>query len=178
MAEPFIGEIRSFGFNFAPVGWLQCNGQLLPISQFTPLFSIVGTTYGGNGTSNFALPNLQGQSPMHWGTGPGLNTEIGQAMGQSTVTLTLNQIPAHIHAVMAAVPGEKDERAPTPSSTAFLSSSQPPNRAYVSSPSNFNAQFSPKAIGISGGSQPHENMQPYLVNNFCIAFEGIFPTRS
>jgi microcystin-dependent protein len=177
MSEPFIGEIRSFGFNFAPIGWLQCNGQLLAIAQFDTLFAILGTTYGGNGTTNFALPNLQGQSPMHWGTSPGLNTQIGQVMGQSNVTLTLSQMPAHVHAVMVAVAGVKEERTPAPSSASFLSSSQPPNRAYVAAPTSFNAPFSPKAIGVTGGSQPHENMQPYLVLNFCIATEGIFPQR-
>jgi len=178
MSEAFIGEIRAFGFNFAPFGWAQCNGQLLPISQNTALFSILGTTFGGNGTTNFALPNLQGLSPMHWGTSPGLNTQLGESLGQSNVTLTVNQMPAHIHSVLPAAPGEKDERSPMPTSASFLSSSQPPNRAYVSSPSTFDAQFSPKAISATGGSQPHENMQPYLVLNFCIALEGIFPSRN
>src|SRR5665647_1082016 len=126
MSEAYIGEIRSFGFNFAPYGWFQCNGQLLPISQYSALFSILGTTYGGNGTTNFALPNLQGNSPMHWGTGAGLNTVLGEVQGTSTVTLTPTQMPGHSHSVFAAEVA-KDARAADrtagPSAASYLAQS-------------------------------------------------------
>lgn len=179
MAEPFVGEIRSFGFNFAPIGWLQCNGQLLPISNFNVLFAVIGTTYGGNGTSNFALPNLQGQVPMHWGNNAGLNTQIGEAMGKSAVTLLTTQIPQHSHAIMSATvqSGQVGERSPKPTATSFLSIAKG-GSVYKSPPVTPNTPFSSKAISVNGGSQPHENMQPYLVLNFCIATEGIFPSRN
>jgi microcystin-dependent protein len=181
MSQPFLGEIRCFGFNFAPRGWAQCNGQLQPISQNTALFSLLGTTYGGDGVTTFALPNLQGQIPMHWGNSPGgLNTVIGQVQGQSNVTLNSNQIPQHTHSVTAAtVPaGGTSQRTAVPSNTAYLSGSRPPNRAYQNPAQAITAPFSPKAITSTGGSQPHDNMQPYLVLNFCIALEGIFPARN
>jgi microcystin-dependent protein len=179
MAEPFIGEIRSFGFTFAPVGWAQCNGQLLPISQFDALFAVVGTTYGGDGQTSFAVPNLQGQVPMHWGSNAGLSTTIGQFMGQSMVALTINQLPQHVHvlATAAVQTGTMTERSAKPVATSFISNAkggftfQPP-------PVTTNAPFSAKAISPAGGSQPHENMQPYLVLNFCMATEGIFPQRT
>jgi len=179
MSEAFIGEIRGFGFNFAPLGWAQCNGQLLPISQNTALFSVIGTTYGGDGSTTFALPNLQGQVPMHWGSGAGLNTVIGQPMGQSSVTLLTTQMPQHIHTVSAApIPtGGAVERSAKPDSTSFLSTSKGAF-IYKKVPATPDTPFSPKAIGTAGGSQPHENMQPYLVINFCIAVDGIFPPHS
>lgn len=179
MSEPFIGEVRCFGFNFAPIGWAQCNGQLMSIAQNNALFAVIGTTYGGDGQSTFALPNLQGQVPMHWGNNGGLNTVVGQPMGQSTVTLTTNQIPQHVHTISAApIPtGGGAEKSPKPANTSFLSNSKGAF-AYKKSPGVPNATFSPKAIGPAGGSIPHDNMQPYLVLNFCMALEGIFPQRS
>ena len=181
MSEPFVGEIRCFGFNFAPVGWAQCNGQLLPISQNTALFAILGTTYGGNGQTTFALPNLQGQIPMHWGNGPGgFNTTIGEVQGQSSVTLTVSQTPQHMHGIAAGdvAAGATGENTAVPNNNSFLSNSVPPNRVYNTTPPSVTAAFSPKAISATGGSQPHENMQPYLVLNFCIALEGIFPSQN
>ena len=181
MAQPYIGEIRCFGFNFAPQSWAQCNGQLMAISQNDVLFAIIGTTYGGDGVTTFALPNLQGQIPMHWGNGPGgFNTTIGQAQGTTSVTLTTNQIPIHTHPWTAVtVPaGGVVERTAVPDSTCYLSTSQPPNGVYQKTPATVTAAFSPKAISPSGGSQPHENMQPFLVLNFCIALFGIFPSQN
>ncbi len=181
MASPYIGEIRCFGFNFAPQGWAFCNGQLLAIAANDVLFSILGTTYGGDGITTFAVPNLQGQIPMHWGNGPGgFNTTIGQTQGQTSVTLTTNQIPAHTHSVIAMeVPsGGGPERTAVASGNTFLGPSQPPNGVYQLAPSSVTAAFSSKAIAMQGGSQPHDNMQPYLVLNFCIALDGIFPARN
>jgi microcystin-dependent protein len=181
MSEPFLGEIRCFGFNFAPRGWAQCNGQIQSISQSTALFSILGTTYGGDGVTTFALPNLQGQIPMHWGNSPGgFNTQIGEVQGQPSVTLNATQIPQHTHAVSAVtVPaGGVSQRTAVATNTAFLSGSRPPNRAYQNPAQAITSPFSPKAILPTGGSQPHENTQPYLALNFCIALEGIFPARN
>jgi microcystin-dependent protein len=180
MSEPFIGEIRSFGFNFAPLGWAQCNGQLLSIAQNDALFAVIGTTYGGDGQTTFALPNLQGQVPMHWGTGPGLNTTIGEVQGQSSVTLAVNQIPQHSHTLFSAVimSGQAAERSAKPSGTSFLSQNTPGEASWQKPPATTDTSFSPRAISITGGSQPHENMQPYLVLNFCMATEGIFPQRT
>jgi microcystin-dependent protein len=180
MAQPYIGEIRCFGFTFAPYGWMFCNGQLLDISLYNPLYSILGTIYGGNGTTNFALPNLQGQVPMHWGNGAGgFTTVIGEVQGVSSVTLTTSQIPQHNHTIVTGeVPsGGTVERTPTPSSTAYISNSAP-DGLFSDSAAALTATFSPKAIGFQGSSQPHENMQPYLVMNFCIAVDGIFPSRN
>jgi microcystin-dependent protein len=181
MASPYLGEIRCFGFNFAPFGWAFCNGQLLSIAENSALFTILGTTYGGDGTTTFGLPNLQGQIPMHWGNGPsGFNTVIGEVQGQPTVTLTTQQIPTHTHTIIAMeVPsGGAPERTAVAANNTYLGPSQPPNGVYQTAPTTFTAQFSPKAISIQGGSQPHDNMQPYLVLNFCIAVDGIFPARN
>lgn len=177
MAQPFLGEICCFGFNFAPRGWAFCNGQILGIQQYTALFSLLGTTYGGNGTTTFALPNLQGRIPMHWGTSPGFNTVIGQVQGQTTVTLLTSEIPQHNHGVISAAPGSLAERSPQPSTSSFLSSTKGES-AYMNPPVTPNATFSPKAISNTGGSQAHENMQPYLTLNFCIAMDGVYPARN
>ena len=178
MAEPFLSEIRLMSFVFAPQGWALCNGQIIPIQQNPALFSILGTTYGGNGTTNFALPNLQGQIPMHWGQGPGgLNTVIGEVQGQTNVTLTINQMPAHTHPIVSADPGNVANRLPGPSTSAFLSAVKGAN-AYQKPPVTPNAPFSPSAITPTGGSLPHDNMQPYLALSFAIALFGIFPSRN
>jgi len=178
MSQPFVGEIRCFGFNFAPQGWAQCNGQLMSIADNTPLYSLLGTTYGGDGVNTFALPNLQGRTPMHWGNGPGLTTVIGQVEGAETVTLTINQLPAHAHSIVSELiaPGGVNEHAATATSTAYMGPSAP-DQAYNTSPT-INAPFSSLAIGSTGGSQPHDNMQPYLVNNFCISLFGVFPSQN
>jgi microcystin-dependent protein len=180
MSAPYVGEIRCFGFNFAPVGWAFCNGQTMVIAENTTLFTLIGTTYGGDGVQTFQLPNLQGQVPMHWGTGGGVTTVIGQTLGVPQVTLSSAQMPSHQHTVTAAsIPsGGVVDRVATPASTSFLSESQPPNGVYLKAPTNFNAPFSQKAISLNGGSQPHDNTQPYLALNFCISLFGIFPTQN
>src|SRR5215472_7235224 len=180
MAQPYIGEIRCFGFNFAPFGWAFCNGQLLQIAQNDALFAILGTIYGGDGQTTFALPNLQGQIPMHWGNGPGgFNTSIGEVQGTTSVTLTTNQIPAHAHNIVSAqVPsGGANEHLASPNGNAYIGPSNP-DLCYTNQTTSLTADFSPKAIALNGGSQPHDNMQPYLVLNFCIALQGIFPARN
>lgn len=179
MTEPYLGEIRCFGFNFAPRGYAFCNGQLMSIAQNSALFAILGTTYGGDGVTNFGLPNLQGQIPMHWGNSPtGFNTTIGEVQGTTSVTLTVEQMPQHNHMVTAVTVGSAAERSAVPGPTAFLSGSRNPNLAYQDPAAAVTSAFSPKAIGVAGGSQPHDNMQPYLTLNFCIALEGIFPPHS
>jgi microcystin-dependent protein len=181
MASPYIGEVRCFGFNFAPQGWALCNGQLLPIANFNALFAVIGTIYGGDGQTTFALPNLQGRVPMHWGNGPGgFTTSIGQVQGTEQYTLATSEMTAHNHTITAMqVPaGGIVERTNTPSATTYLSDSQNPNFAWNSAPPALDAPFSGKAITIQGSSQPHENRQPLLVINFCIALDGIFPSRN
>jgi microcystin-dependent protein len=166
MAEPFLGEIRIFGFNFAPTGWAFCSGQLLPIQQNAALFSILGTTYGGDGTTSFALPDFQGRVPMHMGSG----FVIGQRGGEEQHTLNISEYPQHVHPVA----GQSGQRtSPTPAATAVLASGD----IYGLGPPD-NTTLSPLALGNSGGSQPHENRQPYLALNFCIAMQGIFPSQN
>jgi len=172
VSEPFLGEIRMFGFNFAPTGWAMCNGQLLPISQNTALFSLLGTQFGGNGTSTFALPNLQSRVPIHQGQGSGLSSYvIGQSGGFENVTLLATQLPAHSHSVNAssatAAAGRPAGAVPAhPSADIYASA---PDGATV-----MNAGM----IANTGGNQPHGNIQPYLTLNFCIALQGIFPSRN
>lgn len=178
MSQPYIGEIRCFGFTFAPRDWAFCNGQIMAIAQNTALFSILGTTYGGNGTTTYALPNLQGQIPMHWGQGTsGLNTTIGEVQGQPNVTLTVDQMPAHNHAISSADPGNPANRLAGPSPTAYLSNTKG-SQGYQNPPVTPNANFSPNAITLAGNSLPHDNMQPFLTLNFCISLSGIFPSRN
>lgn len=174
MSEGYIGEIRAFGFNFAPYSWMFCNGQLLSISSYTALFSIIGTTYGGNGTTNFALPNLQGQIPMHWGNGP-TTTVIGQVQGVPNVSLTTQQIPQHTHTATVAK-GTAAERSASPGPTSYLAELVP-SPVWLAAPT-LGPQFAPNAISMAGSSIPHNNMQPFQVLNFCICFNGVFPTRS
>lgn len=174
MADPFVAEIRVFPFNFAPKGWAWCDGQLLPLSQNTALFSLLGTTYGGNGKSNFALPDLQGRAAMHPGQGPGLSLhDLGEIGGSETVTLLESEMPAHNHNVMANA-NPSNLAAPGP---ARVWARAAPGVAYDPGASNV-VQFAPEAIGVAGGSQPHNNMQPYLTCYFCIALQGVFPPRS
>lgn len=177
MSQPYVGEIRCFGFNFAPRDWALCNGQIMAIQQNPALFSILGTTYGGNGTTTYALPNLQGQIPMHWGRGTsGFVTVIGEAQGSSSVTLTSQEMPAHTHPIAAADPGNAANRFPGPSATSYLSGVKG-GFGYQMPPVTPNATFSPNAITPAGGSLSHDNMQPYLAMSFCIALFGIFPQR-
>jgi len=171
--DPFLAEIRIFPFNFAPKGWALCNGQILPISQNTALFSLLGTTYGGDGKSTFALPDLQGRAAMHPGQGPGLSLhDLGETGGSETVTLLQTEIPAHSHACRASSdPGEL--QGPSPTRTIARSAN---GFAYVAGPAN--VAMAPQVLPPAGGDQPHNNMQPYLTFNFCIAMQGIFPPRS
>jgi microcystin-dependent protein len=172
--DPFVAEIRIYPFNFAPKGWAFCDGQILPLSQNTALFSLLGTTYGGDGKSNFALPNMQGNAPMHPGQGPGLSLhDLGETGGSDTVTLLESEIPSHSHALMAdATPANL--AAPS-TSTAFARSA--PGTAYKNTTTSL-TQFSGDAIAPAGGDQPHNNLMPYLTLNFCIALQGVFPPRS
>jgi microcystin-dependent protein len=174
MADPFIAEIRIFPFNFAPTGWAFCDGQILPLSQNTALFSLLGTTYGGDGKSTFALPDLQGSAPMHPGQGPGLSLhDLGETGGSETVTLLESEIPAHTHAMRAhdLDLGELN----TPSAARSLAQSANAT-AYTAAASL--VAMSAQALTPAGGSQPHNNMMPYLTLNFCIALQGVFPPRS
>lgn len=175
MADPYVGEIRIVGFNFAPQGWALCNGQILPISQYTALFSLLGTTYGGDGRSNFALPNMQGNAPMHWGEGPGLSPyDLGETGGEPSVTLTTNQIPAHSHTLNG---GNLPATAQTPSGGLLAVPVVNPRFADLYSSAPGNAQADPAAISPAGSSHSHNNMQPYLTMNFIIALQGVFPPR-
>jgi microcystin-dependent protein len=174
MADPFVAEIRIFPFNFAPKGWAFCDGQLLPLSQNTALFSLLGTTYGGNGKSNFALPDLQGRAPMHPGQGPGLSLhDLGETGGAETVTLLESEIPLHPHAMMAQnVPAN----VAAPSSAVTLARSSG-GFAYQST-NPIPVAASDQMVGPAGGDAPHNNMQPYLTLYFCIALQGVFPPRT
>lgn len=173
MSDPFIAEIRIFAGNFAPTGWALCNGQLMPISQNTALFSLVGTSYGGDGKTTFALPNLQGSAPMHQGQGPGLSDRvIGESGGQQAVTLLNSEMPAHNHALMASS-APASSRAPA---NAALARSRNGN-AYQTIVNQNVTGLAAQAVGIAGGSLPHNNMQPFLVLTFIIALQGIFPPR-
>jgi microcystin-dependent protein len=174
MADPFVAEIRMFPFNFAPKGWAFCDGQLLPISQNTALFSLLGTTYGGDGKSNFALPDLQGNAPMHPGQGPGLSLhDLGEQGGSETVTLLQSEIPAHTHAhQVSAQPGED----PSPANEALARSVGA--SLYQTNTAQNVVQLAPQAATPAGSDLPHNNLMPYLTLNFCIALQGVFPPRT
>lgn len=174
MSDPFIGQITLFAGNFAPRGWAFCDGQLLPISQNTALFSILGTTYGGDGRTTFALPDLRGRVPLHPGQGPGLsNRQLGEAGGTENVTLLVNQMPNHTHAAQADA-GTATQQNPT--NHVLASEAAGVTATYSSNPPN--TTMNPQAIGATGGSQPHNNMPPFLGVNFIIALQGIFPSRN
>jgi microcystin-dependent protein len=171
MAQPYVGEIRMFAGNFAPAGWEFCNGQLLSISENETLFNLIGTTYGGDGQNTFALPNLQSRTPIHMGTGPGLSSHVlAESAGVESVTLTTQQIPAHTHPFM--VSSIADGASPTNSYLAQTSQSI----MYFADPPSLNMKAN--AIGSAGGSQPHDNMQPYLCISFIISLFGIFPSQT
>ena len=165
MSEPFLSEIKIVSFNFPPKGWAFCNGQFLPINQNQALFALVGTTYGGNGQTTFALPNLQGQVPIHFSDGHNL----GEKGGSSSVTITQQTMPTHNHMLMVS-PTNAD--GPVPSGNFFGGA----NNAYT--PAANMTTLAPSTVSSVGGSQPHNNMMPYLVLNFIIALQGIFPSRN
>lgn len=169
MSEPFIGEIRNFGFNFAPRGWTLCQGQQLPISQYSALFSLLGTMYGGNGVTTFGVPDLRGRTAISFGQGPGLsNRSQGEAAGTEQVTLTSQQVAPHTHGVTA-------------SSTAAGKSPADSVPAFTASASSYGTgtdlTMSAAMVKPNPGGQPHDNMPPYLVTNWCIALDGIYPSR-
>jgi microcystin-dependent protein len=164
MSQPFLAQIMMVSFNFAPKGWALCNGQLLPINQNQALFSLLGTTYGGDGRVNFALPNLQGKIP----NGVGGGYVLGQTSGSSTVTLTINQMPAHNHLWNAA----------SGAASGGVSQTNILGGANMYTPSPLDATMLPSAVSNVGGSQPHQNMMPYLVLNYCIALQGVFPSQN
>jgi microcystin-dependent protein len=172
--DPFVAEIRIFPFNFAPKGWAFCDGQILPLSQNTALFSLLGTTYGGNGVSNFALPDLQGRVPMHPGQGPGLSLhDLGEESGSDTVTLIESEMPTHNHLLQAANSDGIDQ-----SPTAEMYAGGVGGIATYANAGGATTTLSPQAIVPQGASFPHNNLQPYLTLNFCIALQGVYPPRT
>jgi microcystin-dependent protein len=171
--DPFVAEIRIFPFNFAPKGWAFCDGQILPLSQNTALFSLLGTTYGGDGKSNFALPNMQGNAPMHPGQGPGLSLhDLGETGGSDTVSLLESEIPSHSHAITVS---QADGGARTPAT--LLCAAGIGGISLYAAPNNL-TNLADQTIAPAGGDQPHNNMQPYLTLNFCIALQGVYPPRT
>ena len=174
MADPFVAEIRIFPFNFAPRGWAWCDGQLMPLSQNTALFSLLGTTYGGNGKSNFALPDLQGRSPMHPGQGPGLSLyDLGESGGSETVTLLESENPRHTHALVG---GNAQATVNTPDGNSSISRTEGA-MVFQSNTNTSKTTMASQDIAPSGGDGPHNNMQPYLTMYFCIALQGVYPSR-
>ncbi len=170
MSEPFLAEIKMVGFNFAPRGWALCDGQILPINQNQSLYSLLGTTYGGDGRTSFALPDLRSRTPMHEGSSNGVNHRLGSKGGEETHTLAIQETPNHRHAVQAtsADADTQDPANALPASAALDAYKASGDQVHM------NAQ----AVANAGGGQAHENMQPYLAVNFCIALRGLFPSRS
>lgn len=178
MSEPFLGEIIMFGGNFAPRQWALCDGQLIPINQNQALFAILGTTYGGDGRTTFALPDMRGRVPMHAGNGPGLtNRRLGEKSGQEQVTLNINNMPSHSHTAVAnavqPVGNSNDAAGNYWADDAGVSSA-----TYHTGPANTTMNANAVQVGNAGGSQPHNNLQPYLCVNFIICVQGIFPSRN
>jgi microcystin-dependent protein len=173
MAEPFLSEIRIMSFNFPPKGWAQCDGQLLPINQNQALFSLLGTTYGGDGRVNFALPDVRGRAPISLGNGH----TLGEAGGEPAHTLGMNEMPQHIHTLSGST--RSDRTTPNPNTTDPTNALFADTQAKIYNPPDANlTTLRPDTIGNVGGSQAHNNMQPYLTLNFCIALQGIFPSRN
>jgi len=170
MSDPYIGEIRMFGGNFAPVGWAKCDGQLMPISENDALFNLIGTTYGGDGQETFALPDLRGRLPLHQGS----SFTIGETAGVESVTLTTNQIPQHSHVML----GSNDQGSSNAPGNAVLASTPTAAQAFPYGTDAPLAGIDPSSIQPSGGSQPHDNFQPYLCVNFIISLFGVFPTQT
>jgi microcystin-dependent protein len=181
MTSPFLAEIRIFPFNFAPTNWAMCNGQLLPISQNTALFSLLGTTYGGDGMSTFALPDLQGSAPLQPGQGPGLTDYVlGEQTGSPSISLIESELPSHPHFFMATTNPGTTESATGNQLGIGASGSKVQNyfaNLYSPNAASATTVMSPLAIALRGNSLPHNNMMPYLTLNFCIALQGIFPAR-
>ena len=171
--DPFVAEIRIFPFNFAPKGWAWCDGQILPLSQNTALFSLLGTTYGGDGKSNFALPNLQSSAPMHPGQGPGLSLhDLGETGGSETVSLLASEMPAHPHG-MLTFNDVGEDRIPGPTEAMARSTG-----GFLYGTPGALVALATQALPSAGGNQPHNNMQPYLTLYFCIALQGVYPPRT
>lgn len=178
MSDPFVSEIQIFGFNFAPRGWAFCQGQVLSISQNTALFSLLGTNYGGNGQTTFALPNLATRAAAGQGQGQGLSPrDLGEQFGTASVTLLTTEMPSHNHAISIYSQPDPAKRIGTPVNGAGLSFLESPT-AKPFTTTAANAQLAPNMIGTAGSSVPHENRQPYLGMNFCIALQGVFPARN
>ena len=175
MSDQFLAEIRIFPFNFPPTGWAFCDGQLMPLSQNTALFSLLGTTYGGDGKSTFALPDLQGSAPMQTGQGQGLSERfLGEQSGVESITLLVSEIPIHTHTVLTD-PFSGDKTVPAPDEVLAASAG---GFLYVTGSSNPPlTPMAPQTLPPAGGGLPHNNLQPYLTLNFCIALQGIFPQR-
>jgi microcystin-dependent protein len=180
MSNPFLAEIRIFTGNFAPKGWALCDGQILPISQNTALFSLLGTTYGGNGTSNFALPNLQGSVPIQAGQGPGLSLyDLGETGGTQTVTLLTSELPAHNHPLVATTSaGTQTTATGSQLAKGLGGSKQQSHVSNIYSTNSATTSLAPAMLAVAGGGQPHNNLMPLLGLNFIIALQGIFPARS
>jgi microcystin-dependent protein len=178
MANPFVAEIRIFPFNFAPKGWAFCNGQILPLSQNTALFSLLGTTYGGDGKSNFALPNLQGNAPMHPGQGPGLSLhDLGETGGSDTVSLLQTEMPSHTHNINCVDGARVGGQSGLPTNSTLIKTGGSPTSAYTSGAGQ-NLTMSGNMVSPAGGNQPHNNLMAYLTLNFCIALQGVYPPRN
>jgi microcystin-dependent protein len=180
MSNPFVGEIRMFAGNFPPAGWAFCNGQIQSIAENDVLFALIGTTYGGDGQTTFALPNLQSRVPMHFGQGPGLsNYTQGQTGGTESVTVIGSQLPAHNHPVQSLTSGGD---LPMPAASAVLASMGPPNETRIGTYKPFDGltqvTLAPQTVGSAGGNQPHENIQPCLAVSFIISLFGVFPARN
>jgi microcystin-dependent protein len=174
--EPFIGQIILVGFNFAPYGWFLCQGQLIPIAQYDTLYALIGTTYGGDGQTTFAVPDLRGRVPTHWGQGTGLSPyPIGERTGTESVTLINSQIGAHTHQFNASA---LFANTTTPDNTTTLAPASAGKDIYVYGTSAPNTSLAPGSISSVGGSSPHENRQPYLAFNYIMAWAGIFPSRN
>jgi microcystin-dependent protein len=175
MSDQFVGEIRLFGFPYAPLGWALCNGQTMSISQNAALFAVLGTSYGGDGRTTFNLPDLQDRAPMHWGNGANLTPRvIGEPLGSATVTVSQAEMPVHSHSIQARTASTGTQTRSEPSAGAWFGSSGPTGKAYNATATN-SLPFSAKGVSPSGGSAPHPNAQPLLGLNFCIALEGVFP---
>jgi len=177
MSQPYIAEIKMFGGNFAPRSYALCNGQILSIAQNTALFSLLGTTYGGNGQTTFALPNMQGRAPVHQGSGPGIDpVSLGEMAGEINVTLTTSNLPSHTHPISGALISNSNPGETPASNTLFTNSA--PNQLYAAALGTGGLNLAPQTITTAGGSQPHNNVQPYLAVTFIIALEGVFPARN
>jgi microcystin-dependent protein len=180
--QQYLGQIQSFAFDFAPVGWAQCNGQLLAINQYAALFSLLGTTYGGDGIRTFALPNLQGRVPISQGTGPGLSTYvIGEMSGTENVSVLYSEMPLHTHVANAQSTTTGAGTTPTaalPCVPSVVVSGGGTTHVSPYSTNPVDTTMSPTMLSTAGGSQPHQNMQPYLTINYCIAMSGVFPSRN